>query len=85
MAESTSTHSAIVDTPTARGNRAGHLADFTVDPRLLILSGMSLVIGAGGAFAAWVLVKLIALATNVVWFASFTTVPAVMANAARTP
>ncbi|MDP9096035.1 MAG: chloride channel protein, partial [Pseudomonadota bacterium] len=54
-------------------------------PRLLILAGMALVVGAGGAFAAWALVKLIALVTNVVWFGVLTTRPAVMADAARTP
>ena len=65
--------------------RVRHLADFTSDPRLLVLAGMALIVGSGGAFAALVLVKLIALVTNVVWFGAFSTVPAIMASAARTP
>ena len=40
------------------------LADFRADRRLLILAGMAVLIGIGGAFAAWVLIKLIALVTN---------------------
>ncbi len=44
------------------------LGDFRADPRLLLLALMALAVGTGGALAAWVLVKLIALATNLVWF-----------------
>ncbi len=44
------------------------LADFKADPRLVMLAAMALLIGTGGAFAAWVLVKLIVLVTNLVWF-----------------
>jgi CIC family chloride channel protein len=61
------------------------LADFSADWRVLVLAGMALIVGTGGAFAAWVLVKLIALVTNVVWFGRLDTLPAVMANVARTP
>ncbi|WP_237476366.1 chloride channel protein [Lichenibacterium dinghuense] len=50
------------------------LADFKADPRLLMLAAMALLIGSGGAFAAWVLVKLIVLITNVVWFGALDTV-----------
>jgi H+/Cl- antiporter ClcA/predicted transcriptional regulator len=42
--------------------------DFTTDRRVLLLVGMAVVVGTGGAFAAWILVSLIALVTNVVWF-----------------
>ncbi|NLS05496.1 chloride channel protein [Rhizobium sp. P32RR-XVIII] len=42
--------------------------DFTTDRRVLLLVGMAVIVGTGGAFAAWVLVSLIALVTNVVWF-----------------
>ncbi len=69
----------------AGGGRVRHLADFTADPRLLMLAGMALVVGTGGAFAAWVLVKLIALVTNLVWFGRFDTAPAIMGNAVRSP
>jgi CIC family chloride channel protein len=70
---------------TDKRERARHLADFIVDPRLLMLAGMALVVGTGGALAAWVLVKLISLVTNLVWFGVLATTPPVMANAARTP
>ncbi|MGF6177337.1 H+/Cl- antiporter ClcA [Ensifer sp. 4252] len=42
--------------------------DFTTDRRVLLLIGMALIVGTGGAFAAWLLVNLIALATNFIWF-----------------
>lgn len=42
--------------------------DFTTDRRVLLLIAMSVIVGSGGALAAWVLVSLIALVTNIVWF-----------------
>ncbi|HVY17789.1 MAG TPA: chloride channel protein [Rhodopila sp.] len=57
------------------------LADFMVDPRLLVLSAMALVAGCGGAASAWVLLKLIALVTNLTWFGIISTAPANMALA----
>ncbi len=50
------------------------LADFKADPRLIMLSALALMIGTGGAFAAWLLVKLIVLVTNLVWFGAADTV-----------
>ncbi len=50
-----------------------------------MVTGMALVVGTGGVFAAWALYKLIALAANIVWFGHFTTAPVIMANAQRTP
>ncbi|WP_029908475.1 chloride channel protein [Caulobacter sp. UNC358MFTsu5.1] len=44
------------------------LGDFTADRRLLMLAAMALVVGSGGAGAAWVLIRLITLTTNLVWF-----------------
>ena len=41
--------------------------DFTADRQVLVLIGMALVVGSGGAASAWVLIKLIALVTNLVW------------------
>lgn len=67
--------------PGQRGRR--QLADFRADPRLLLLAAMALVIGTGGAFAALVLVKLIALVTNLVWFGALDTVTRPMALALR--
>jgi chloride channel protein, CIC family len=48
--------------------RRDTLRDFTADPRLLALSAMAAVIGSFGAGAAWVLLKLIALATDLAYF-----------------
>ncbi len=45
------------------------LADHSADRRMLILAAAALVIGTGGVFGAWLLLKLIALATNLFWFA----------------
>ncbi len=44
------------------------LRDFTADTRVLILGAMALVIGTMGAGSAWVLLKLIALFTNLAYF-----------------
>lgn len=57
--------------------------DFTTDRRVLLLIGMAVIVGSGGAFAAWVLVSLIALVTNVVWFGHLSIVPLSMADAPR--
>jgi len=61
------------------------LADFSADPRLLVLVGMALIVGTGGAAASWVLVKLIALVTNLVWFGRLDTHAALMSQATRGP
>ncbi|ACL57079.1 chloride channel protein [Methylobacterium nodulans] len=61
------------------------LADFTTDPRVLMLIAMALVIGTGGAVAAWGLLKLIALVTNLAWFGRVDAEPVSLAHAARTP
>jgi chloride channel protein, CIC family len=44
------------------------LADHSADWRMLLLSAMAIAVGTGGAFGAWVLLKLIAVATNLFWF-----------------
>ncbi|MBV1691840.1 chloride channel protein [Novosphingobium sp. G106] len=44
------------------------LADHSVDLRMPLLAMMALVVGTGGAVGAWILVKLIAVATNLFWF-----------------
>lgn len=61
---------------------AARLGDFTTDRRVLVLIGMALVVGTGGAAAAWVLLKLIALATNIVWLGRFGVTEASPADAA---
>ncbi len=47
------------------------MRDFTADHRVLILAAMAVVVGSGGAFAAWVLSRLINLVTNIAYFGSF--------------
>ena len=71
--------------PVPQGGSGRALADFSADRRVLLLAGMAVVVGTGGGFAAWVLVKLIALVTNLVWFGRLSTLPAVMAHVVRTP
>ena len=47
------------------------LADYSADYRMLILAAMAVVAATGGAFSAWALLKLIALATNMLWHGRF--------------
>ena len=65
------------------GLPGGKPGDFTTDKRVLLLIGMAIIVGTGGALAAWVLVNLIALVTSVVWFGHFSTEPSSLANAPR--
>jgi H+/Cl- antiporter ClcA/predicted transcriptional regulator len=51
------------------------LRDFSANPRLLVLSVMAAVVGSFGAGAAWVLLKLIMLATNLAYFHRFSVAP----------
>jgi H+/Cl- antiporter ClcA/CBS domain-containing protein len=59
--------------PTRLAPEAGRtrLGDYSADSRMLLLVGMALIVGAAGAFSAWVLLKLIALITNLAWFGRF--------------
>ncbi|CDO38900.1 CBS domain containing protein (fragment) [Novosphingobium sp. KN65.2] len=57
------------------------LADHTADRRMLLLAGMALVVGTGGALGAWMLIKLIALATNLFWFGRLSAEDAVITDA----
>ncbi|MFK0162001.1 chloride channel protein [Rhizobium sp. NPDC090279] len=59
--------------------------DFTTDRRVLVLIAMALVVGTGGAFAAWVLIKLIALVSNAVWLFRISTEPLSFTTVARSP
>ena len=49
------------------------LRDFTADRRVLILAALAIVVGTGGALAAWVLSRLISLVTNLAYFGTFST------------
>ena len=46
---------------------APHLGDHSADRRMIMLAAMALFVGSGGAFGAWMLIRLIALATNIFW------------------
>jgi H+/Cl- antiporter ClcA/predicted transcriptional regulator len=59
------------------------VGDFTTDRRVLLLMGMAVIIGTGSAFAAWVLIDLIALVTNVVWFGHFSVAATSLSDAPR--
>ncbi|WP_298671258.1 chloride channel protein [uncultured Sphingomonas sp.] len=57
------------------------LADHSADWRMVMLAAASLVIGSGAAFGALILLKLIALATNVFWFGRWSAASADIAEA----
>ena len=44
------------------------LADHSADVRMVLLSAMALATGTGGALSAWVLLHLIGLVTNLLWY-----------------
>jgi H+/Cl- antiporter ClcA len=48
-------------------NSLPRLGDFSTDRRVLILVAMAILVGVGGALAAWFLLRVIALATNLIW------------------
>jgi chloride channel protein, CIC family len=56
------------------------LRDFSTDRRLLILGAMALVVGTAGAAAAWILLHLINLATNLSYFGRLSTTPVSIAG-----
>ena len=61
------------------------LADHSADRRMLLLAAMAVVIGTGGVGAAWVLLHLIALVTNLAWFGRVSAAPALIVDAALGP
>ena len=48
-----------------------HLRDFSAGPRMLMLSGLALVLGAAGAALAWILLRLIYACTNLFYYQRF--------------
>ena len=58
------------------------LADHSADRRMVLLVGMALVVGTGGAFGAWLLLRLIAIATNLFWFGRISASPVQITDAA---
>jgi chloride channel protein, CIC family len=61
------------------------LRDFTADRRLLVLSGMAVFTGSFGAGAAWVLLKLIAIVTNLAYFHVWSTATSYLSHARLGP
>jgi H+/Cl- antiporter ClcA/predicted transcriptional regulator len=59
--------------------------DFTTDKRVLLLVAMAVVVGTGGALAAWALINLIALVSNAVWLFQISTEPLSFTTVARSP
>jgi hypothetical protein len=56
------------------------LRDFTADRRLFLLTGMALVVGTAGAAAAWALMHLIYLATNLAYYGRVSAAPVSIAG-----
>ncbi|MBU6267679.1 MAG: chloride channel protein [Sphingomonadales bacterium] len=52
------------------------LADHSADLRMVALGAAALVVGSGGALGAWLLIKAIAIATNLFWFGRLSAAPA---------
>ncbi len=71
--------------PAKDAPRRRALGDFSVDRRLPALAGLAVVVGTGGAFAAWFLVRLIGVAVNLAWFGRWATEIPSMAGAVRGP
>ncbi|MGE0289942.1 MAG: chloride channel protein [Bradyrhizobium sp.] len=57
------------------------LGDHSTDRRMLLLVVIALAVGSGGALGAWLLLKMIALATNLFWFGRWSVAPAAIADA----
>ncbi|HUZ75174.1 MAG TPA: chloride channel protein [Stellaceae bacterium] len=56
------------------------MRDFSTDRRLLLLAAMALVVGTAGAAAAWALLRLIYLATNLAYYGQISAAPAAPGN-----
>jgi chloride channel protein, CIC family len=56
------------DNAAVRAVRPPRLGDFTTDLRVLLLAAMAVVVGAAGVLAAWGLLRLIAICTNLAYF-----------------
>lgn len=63
-----------------RATKRPHLGDHSADRRLLMLVLMALVVGSTSAFGAWLLLRLIALATNLFWFGRLSIAEASITN-----
>src|SRR5215469_7700887 len=61
-------------------NNPSRLGDYSADYRMLILAAMAVVAGTGRALSAWALLKLIAFATNVLWYGNFSVASVAIAD-----
>jgi len=52
-----------------------HLADHSANWRMVMLSAAALIVGTGAALGAWLLLRLIAIATNLFWFGRLAAMP----------
>jgi CIC family chloride channel protein len=61
--------------PTSAGETRDvrHLGDFTVTPRMLLIAGLAVPVGAASAVVAWALLRLIGLITNLIFYQRFDT------------
>jgi H+/Cl- antiporter ClcA/CBS domain-containing protein len=48
-----------------------HLGDFTTDPRVLVIAGLSVIVATAGVITGMILLNLIRLATNIAYFGQF--------------
>ena len=60
---------------------SSRLGDYSADSRMLLLVAMALVVGTAGTASAWLLLKLIAVITNLSWFGRLSVEPARIADA----
>lgn len=51
-----------------------HPGDFTASPRLLLLAAMAIPVSVSGTLAGWMLIRLIALCTNIAYHQTLSTV-----------
>jgi len=66
---------------TTHAERQRPLADHSADRRMVMLAAASLFVGTCGVFGAWVLLRLIAVATNLFWFGRLSAGPADITDA----
>src|SRR5579863_5091962 len=69
-------------TTLAPAKHTDDLRDFTTDRRLVLLVAMALVVGTAGAAAAWILLHLIYLVTNLAYYGIFDAGPATIRGGA---
>lgn len=66
-------------------NTGLRLGDYSTDRRMILLCGMSLIVGTGGAAGAWLLLHLIGFFTNLFWFGRLSWSPIEITDASVGP